>query len=269
MTDGNAARRLIVGYAPLGSLAKPLCSVRILSAAWLVTPALWALAFLFAWRRVAGAVTTPLAGLAYLTIAMLVICAASAARRIVAGFTAPAASRWRAIWRREQATLGAAALLLALWMRGTPWWSIALAFTALLADRLWNRRPWPAARAGLPMSERTVGGRAIDVVTVEASDWSQQLRRYRSAAGEDTLSAQLRVTAAAGQRHLSAHVAFCPPFARVPCAEVHVTRGTGVQVKVGQLLPHGARLDLKLTEPGPATIELSLLVTALDQPPQD
>ena len=41
-------------------------------------------------------------------------------------------------------------------------------------------------------------------------------------------------------------MAFCPPFAATPELEVEQLDGPEARIKTAQLLPYGARLDLKL-----------------------
>jgi len=77
-------------------------------------------------------------------------------------------------------------------------------------------------------------------------DVLQQLVRSRTADGNERLTGWLRIPFAAGQRTVSEHVAFCPPFDKTPQVTVEQLDGPAVRVKTAQLLPHGARLDLKL-----------------------
>ena len=68
----------------------------------------------------------------------------------------------------------------------------------------------------------------------------------RRPTGPNELSGWLRMPFAAGQRTGSMHVAFCPPFAATPELAVEQIDGPEVRIKTAQLLPYGARLDLKL-----------------------
>ena len=51
---------------------------------------------------------------------------------------------------------------------------------------------------------------------------------------------------AAGQRTHNVHLAFCPPFARTPELAVEQVDGPRCRIKTVQLLPYGARLEVKL-----------------------
>ena len=54
---------------------------------------------------------------------------------------------------------------------------------------------------------------------------------------------------AAGQRTGSLHVAFCPSFDAAPQVQAEAVSGPDCRVKAAQVLPYGARLDVKLDEP--------------------
>jgi hypothetical protein len=63
---------------------------------------------------------------------------------------------------------------------------------------------------------------------------------------------------APGQRSANLHLAFCPPFARSPRISVQQREGPAARVKEGQLLPYGARLDLKLAQAAETATSLVL-----------
>ncbi len=75
---------------------------------------------------------------------------------------------------------------------------------------------------------------------------SQQLIRLRDTSGQDAVRALLRGTFAPGQRALSLHVAFCPPLESTPHVQTRQLDGAATRIKVAQVLPYGARLDLRL-----------------------
>ncbi len=89
-------------------------------------------------------------------------------------------------------------------------------------------------------------------------DVLQRFTRNRTSDGSDVLSGLLRVVLTAGQRTASVHVAFCPPFSRIPQIAVEQCEGEPARIKVGQLLPYGARFDLKLGCPSESTEGLVL-----------
>jgi hypothetical protein len=53
----------------------------------------------------------------------------------------------------------------------------------------------------------------------------------------------------AGQRMGHLHVAFCPPFPETPEIEAETLSGPQCSIKTAQVLPSGARLELKLAAP--------------------
>ena len=77
----------------------------------------------------------------------------------------------------------------------------------------------------------------------------QQLTLRATADGGQELSGWLRMPLAAGQRTGSLHVAFCPAFGQAPQVEVEPVCGPDCRIKAAQVLPYGARLDVKLDEP--------------------
>ena len=84
----------------------------------------------------------------------------------------------------------------------------------------------------------------------QASDGqiTQQVVRQQASDGTETMSGRLRASFLPGQRTASVHLAFCPPFANMPTVEVKQIDGPPGRIKTVQLLPYGARFDLKLSE---------------------
>jgi len=89
---------------------------------------------------------------------------------------------------------------------------------------------------------------------------SQQLTRAREEDGTDALFGVLRGHFAPRQRSLRLHVVFCPPFDVVPVVNVEKIEGPPVTFQTGQVLPYGARVDLRLKsasdEPQDVVLEL-------------
>jgi hypothetical protein len=76
----------------------------------------------------------------------------------------------------------------------------------------------------------------------------QQLVRARDAHGVESIHGTLLAGFAAGQRHATLYVGFCPPLERLPDIEAEVADGPDAAIKVVQAFAHGARLDLRLGE---------------------
>ena len=70
---------------------------------------------------------------------------------------------------------------------------------------------------------------------------TQQLSRSRSAEG-DAIHGTLLAEFAPGERTVTLHVAFCPPFERLPQVDAEAD---GCDVHVVQILHQGARLDAR------------------------
>jgi hypothetical protein len=81
-----------------------------------------------------------------------------------------------------------------------------------------------------------------------SADILQQLTLRTTAEGGQELSGWLRLGLAAGQRTGSLHVAFCPAFREVPQVHAEAVSGPECRIKATQVLPYGARLDVKLDE---------------------
>lgn len=75
-----------------------------------------------------------------------------------------------------------------------------------------------------------------------------ELIRGRSSSGTDVLEGRVREVFTAGQRTAVVHLAFCPPFTQAPKLAVRQIGGPTARVKVGPLWPHGARLEVKLSQ---------------------
>ena len=90
----------------------------------------------------------------------------------------------------------------------------------------------------------------------------QQLTRIRDEAGVETIFGTLRAEFAAGQRHATLHVGFCPPLAGAPTIEADPADGPDATVKVIQAFAHGARLEVRLAAPAAEPCSVLLEMTA-------
>ncbi len=90
----------------------------------------------------------------------------------------------------------------------------------------------------------------------------QQQIRTRSATGCETLAGDFQATFVPGQRTTSLHVAFCPPFALLPGVTVQQISGAEARLNVAQILPYGARIDVKLPREASRLTEVVVHVTA-------
>lgn len=237
-------------------------------------------AALLGWRRMDGAMTRPL------DAAGLLIAAATLAAG--AGLV-----RW-ALWfsRRQRpphrpAIFGSAALsvavvgvAVAMSLPGSPPLGLAALWLFVGVEELWGLRPatwkwWPGRGASAPVCAPSLRAEETQGVTGPAA-WpegsaaeppaenvSQQLTRSRASDGTETLTGFLRVPLAAGQRNSSVHLAFCPPFGRTPRVSLQQLAGPEMRIKVAQVLPYGARCDLKLVGMSEAAAVVLLRFTAV------
>jgi hypothetical protein len=87
----------------------------------------------------------------------------------------------------------------------------------------------------------------------------QRLSRSRTADGCETIRGSLVAEFAAGERTAVLHVAFCPPFERLPTVESEIAEGPACELKLAQILHQGCRFEARLarasTRPERVTIE--------------
>jgi hypothetical protein len=90
----------------------------------------------------------------------------------------------------------------------------------------------------------------------------QRFTRYRMADGHQLLSGTLLAEFAPGERTATLHIAFCPPFERLPHVEVEST----AEAKVVQNFHHGVQVEVRLPRPAgvPTTAMVELCATDAD-----
>jgi hypothetical protein len=252
-------------------------------------------AVLICWRRVEGGLSRPLELPGLVLVAVAVAALAAAGR---AAWRYPLSGR--AVGRRDWApalTISAAVVGvgLAIGLPGTSSAGLALLWAILIAEEssAWlldvRRRRKHAVRVqgsgfrvqdsqlptpdvghvcNVPTTQRHVANLPPDlqIPTPRDSDVLQQLTRSRAAGGGETLAGWLRVGFSAGQRSTSVHVAFCPPFARTPKVTLQQLDGPTARIKTVQLLPYGARFDIKLAAVSEAAETLLLQFSAHSEP---
>jgi hypothetical protein len=198
-------------------------------------------AFLFV-RRATGALDTPLAPLPLLV-------------------TAGGLLAWSAAIRlrlRDRRADWLSALVLTLFavacsFPGNRWIDWVVWLTALVAYGL-----IPARRSSPAIGNSRTAGRLL-----------QQLTRSRTADGCETVRGTLLAEFAPGERVVVLHVAFCPPFERLPSVEAEVADGPACDVKVAQVLHQGARLEARLSRASSTAQRVTIEILATDHPPQE
>lgn len=241
-------------------------------------------ALLMLWRRLASALHTPLDPLSLSAVGATAVFVAGGARRLWQ-VTSPVDWVVALLPSLSLLTCGAA-----LSLPGTSHAGLALFWGLVVVEEFWAWRgivrrsthrkrpsaqpipqaePEPSAEPTLPSAESTLlpAGAARPLESFSQlieEDVLQHLTRSRTAEGVEQLSGWLRMPFAAGQRTANIHVAFCPPFAQTPGLEVEQCDGPTVRIKTGQVLPHGARLDLKLAQASETPVAVVLEFAARD-----
>lgn len=254
----------------------PSCLSR--QAAAVALALLTAAAALVVARRLAGALLIPLTPASLVAASCLASASAVAVR---AGWLhrTPASSffswldRVAMIWTSAVAV----SLVVGLCLPGTPIAGVIAAGIVLSAEEswawLWLRIRGRESLSVLPASVVShAGAPACETNILEAyseesysEDIVQQLTRRCAADGSEELSGWLRVPVLPGQRTASAHVAFCPPFCATPEVAVEQLDGPESRIKMGQRLPYGARIDLKLASPAEEAASVLLQFSACSE----
>lgn len=144
------------------------------------------------------------------------------------------------------------------WLVWTPLW---------VADVLWRKSFF----AGEPLQDvdgiadqapQSAAKRQTDVAEAPGEETTkdditegvllQRLSRVRDADGRESIVGELRAEFTPGQRTVELYMPFCPSFTRVPTIELEQADGPPARINVGQVLPHGARIDVRLNEPADA-----------------
>jgi hypothetical protein len=91
----------------------------------------------------------------------------------------------------------------------------------------------------------------------------QQVTRCRDNQGYESVVGTLLAEFEPTERIATVHVAFCPPFERLPYVEAEAIDGPSATIKVAQVLHNGARLEVRRDEflSGPSIILLEFAAT--------
>lgn len=130
---------------------------------------------------------------------------------------------------------------------------------------------------GEPVSggEQPSGGgvAGAEPAAVLADEVVQHIVRARTFSGGEALTAWLRMPLGPGQRGGAVHLAFCPPMDGPPRIEVEQVSGPPARLKTAQVMPFGARFEIKLAGGAAAGAGQSVVVRVTArceprQPPQ-
>jgi hypothetical protein len=90
----------------------------------------------------------------------------------------------------------------------------------------------------------------------------QQLTRIRLADNHEAIRGELVAEFPTGERQLTLHVAFCPPFELLPHIDVNIADDSDATVKVTQFLHNGAQLEVRLPEPAEDPLRVTIEIFA-------
>ncbi len=233
---------------------------------------LGSIALLLAARRLAGALTEPLEAVQLVTTGTMAALATWGLRRLWFARPAPAESDWLDKFVRWASLATVVTMVAALSLPDTSRVALAVVWLVLIA-----------AEIDVYRSIQRRGGRSKDlgnetppsysppvgVVPVSLHEPSetldegvlQRLTRRRDEAGGEMVYGLLRAELGAGQQTETLHVAFCPPFARVPQVDVEQADGPEARIKLAEVLACGARIEVRfaqaLAEPAHVSVEIS------------
>ncbi len=87
---------------------------------------------------------------------------------------------------------------------------------------------------------------------------TQWLSRKQDEQGADIIEGMIRLELAAGQIQKAAHVAFTPSFSSVPQMECEPLGDAEVEVILGDVYPHGFRVEIRRTDSNREAIEVEV-----------
>jgi hypothetical protein len=218
-------------------------------AAIVVLGLLGAAAAVMAAREMAGALNTPLETAPLLTFGLATVVAAIIVR--LGWLLPPDVNRARRLDLMMMVATTVAAVGLCKGVcspRNSPMLVTVLLPAVVLTEEgwawLWFVAQWRRSAASPARASCQLPMRKVK--TPDPFILQQQLIRGESEDGAEVFSGSVRLAFAPAQRTGSVHVAFCPPLRTTPTIEVLQVEGPEARVKLAQLLPYGARFDLKL-----------------------
>ena len=188
-------------------------------------------------RRSSGALDTPLAPIPLVATAFALVAWANAIRLCLRD--------------RRAAWLAAAVLVLV---------AIACSFPG---ERTIDWLVWLSAFAAFGLCPATRNSPARGSVAAE-EQVLQQLTRSLAADGTESIHGTLFAEFAPGERTAILHVAFCPPFERLPTVDAEAEDG---DVKIAQVLHQGARLEARIPHASSTLRRVTVEFLATDRPP--
>lgn len=256
---------------------------------------LTALALLLIWRRAAGAIHDPLPASALLLTAFLLATIAAVVHwvgKLSFNENSPG------IIANVALSIALLAVAAAICVPGTSAAGLVFLWTILIAEEAWAWRACcvstrrcstdnqvenspaskgdpPLAATATPQASKIRSAPFLSADVLEAAESAlpegvtQRITRSMVADGTEVLAGWLRVPFAVGQRTQNVHLAFCPPFAHAPELSVEQADGPSARIKSAQVLPYGARLELKLhaaeETPSAVVLQFSAVIEGRDK----
>lgn len=204
-------------------------------------------------RRLQGAFTQPLPAALLVLIGIIVVCCALSAHRWLSSSASVAP--------HVAVSAVAAMAIAAFWLPDSAPAGLLIMLLLVFGEETWSWNQWTQAReiaATVSTASTVEEAESENVITLDSalselafadSSVVQHLVRRQSATGEETIAGCLRAVFSAGERTINLHVPFCPPLVPVPTCEAEALDGPPARVKVVQVLPQGARLEVRLDQP--------------------
>jgi hypothetical protein len=105
--------------------------------------------------------------------------------------------------------------------------------------------------------------RPIDANVTFSGVRLQQLARFRAPDGSHSIHGTFLAEFEPGDRSATIHVAFCPPFERLPAIEAEAPDDSSATVTLSQVLHNGVQIDVRLSESfnGKRTVTIEMVAT--------
>jgi hypothetical protein len=113
-----------------------------------------------------------------------------------------------------------------------------------------------ATRVKLPISGR--GHLSDTKADANPERMLQQLTRFRTANGKESIRGTVVAEFAVGERQTTLYIGFCPPFELLPQVEADVNDDFEAEVKLAQVLHNGVQFDVRLSEPAEEAVAVSI-----------
>ncbi len=247
-------RRGVVGRVPVAVAVCAAGCVLLLTAASLLL-----------WRRFSGALVSPLNASALIVVSAFLVASLAAVLQVVLNWTTPGSRPLRiallglclvgVVATAGSLSLGGTSTLGLTLLWGPPALAtlVPLAVAALRGGRA-RRSSDHAHAADSPARGQESRIQRVDSPHLASrvpaphfppENVSQQVTRSRSEDDRDVCRGWIRASFDEGQRQQVVHLAFCPPFETLPELSTSVADGSTVEIKHAQLMPYGARVELK------------------------